>query len=55
MIKYNRYSIALTEEENQKFLIIKQNGIGIKKVFMKGIEVLIRDKVLDNVNNEEEI
>ncbi len=52
-IKYNRHNIALTKDEEFKFQQVKTKGFGIKKTFMKGNEVLIREEVLNTPNEEE--
>lgn len=62
MKKYNRYSLALNDEENDKFLKIhKENGYGIKKIFMAMINVLdiketkeVGKEIVDEVKIEEE-
>ena len=53
MINYHRYSLALTDDEEQKFLLLKEKEIGIKKIFKKGLEELIRLEVLGKIEQEE--
>lgn len=44
MKKYNRYSLALNDEEEKQY---KSTNKGIKEIFQKGLEVLIREMVLE--------
>jgi hypothetical protein len=44
--KGRRYSLALTTDEQEKYLILKNKNIGIKKIFKKGLSELIRENVL---------
>lgn len=52
MQKYNRYSLALTNEEDDKLKAVKESsGFGVKKIFMAMVEALLPPPI----ETEEEI
>lgn len=55
MQKYHRYSLALTNDEEERFLIVKnREKIGIKKIFKAMLDVLEPPKAKNIITTEEE-